>query len=255
MGVKVVILCGGEGTRLKEETEFKPKPMVEVGGKPILWHIMSIYSHYGFNEFILCLGYKSQMIKRFFVEHEWDTSDFTLDLKTKEIVVHNPVKEDWKITFVETGPRTQTAGRVKQVEKYIKEAHFMLTYGDGVADVDIARLYENHKKSGKMVTVTGLHPVSKYGLVRVGKDMEVLDFQEKPMMEDLISGGFMVMNKEFFRQIDKDGMFESTVLPKLSKDRQVNLYKHEGFWQCMDTYKDVEHLNKLWGGSRPWKVW
>jgi glucose-1-phosphate cytidylyltransferase len=256
--VKVVILCGGQGTRLREETEFKPKPLVEVGGMPILWHIMKHYSHYGFNDFVLCLGYKGRMIKEYFMDYDWDSFDFTMNLKEKERHYHLSHEiEDWTITFANTGERTMTAGRVKAIQKYIpeKDDFFLLTYGDGVSDVDIRKLIEFHRKMGKMVTITGIHPTSKYGIVKLNNGLEVLDFAEKPPMDDFISGGFLVVDKRFFQHINEDGMFESTVLPQLAKENQVALYPHEGFWFAMDTYKDYQDLNALWENGAPWRTW
>lgn len=253
---KVVILCGGKGTRLREETEFKPKPLVEIGGLPILWHVMKIYSYYGYNDFILCLGYKGRMIKQFFMEYEWENFDFTMNLKSKDKKWYrNYEVEDWNITFANTGDETLTGGRVKKIEKYIKDDNFMLTYGDGVGDINIQKLFEFHKKLGKIATLTGIHPLTKYGLIKINHGFEVLDFQEKPKMEDLINAGFMVLKSDFFDYIKSDCMFESNVLPELSKTKQVALYEHPGFWGCMDTYKDFIDLNKMWQNNPKWKIW
>ncbi len=253
--MKVVILCGGKGTRLREETEYKPKPLVEIGGKPILWHIMKIYSQYGFNDFILCLGYKGKMIKEFFMEYDWNAYDFSLDLQTSKITKHTGHhKENWNITFAETGLETLTGGRVKKIQKYIDDDEFMLTYGDGVADIDINKLVDFHRKMNKVVTISGVHPFSKYGLIKMEKG-EILDFDEKPRMKDLVNAGFMVCKKEFFDCIETDCMFESDVLPALSKRRQAALYEHRGFWHPMDTYKDYSDLSKMWENNPPWKIW
>ncbi len=252
----VVILCGGKGTRLKEETEFKPKPLVEIGGIPILSHIMKIYSSQGFKNFILCLGYKGELIRKYFLDQKHMLNDFTLDTSLNNVEFHNNLAlNDCKITFVNTGDETLTGGRIKKIQKYVKTENFLLTYGDGVANINIHQLLETHKKSNKVCTFTGVNPISKYGLVKVGENSEVLDFTEKPRMNDIINGGFMVMNRSFFDYIDEDCMFESKILPRLSNLKQVLVYHHQGFWHCMDTYKDYEDLNKLWKESRPWKIW
>lgn len=252
----VVILCGGKGTRLKEETEFKPKPLVEVGGVPILIHIMKIYASQGFKEFILCLGYKGEMIKRYFLDQKYMLNDFTMDTDSDAIEFHdNLALRDCKIIFAETGKETLTAGRIKKIQKYVNTDHFMLTYGDGVGDVNVRELLEMHKRENKICTFTGVNPFSKYGLVKVGDNYEVLDFTEKPKMNDIVNAGFMVMHRSFFDRITEDCMFESKILPQLSRERQVQVYHHKGFWHCMDTYKDYQDLNELWEASKPWKVW
>ncbi len=263
---KVVILCGGEGTRLREETEFKPKPLVEIGGMPIVWHIMKHFSEFGFTDFILCLGYKGRLIKEYFMEYEWDSFDFTVNTKTKEKSYHKDREiENWNITFANTGLKTLTSGRVKAIEKYIPEEddYFLLTYGDGVSDINIDELIKTHKEMGKTVTITGVHPTSKYGIINLrngdaqnkNKGLEVLDFAEKPAMKGYINGGFMVVSKSFFKHITEDCMFESRILPKLAKINQVALYPHEGFWHCMDTFKDYKDLNAMWKDNPKWKMW
>jgi len=256
-GPKVVILCGGQGTRLKEETEFKPKALVEIGGIPIVWHIMKSYASYGYKDFVLCLGYKGRMIKEFFFHFQWDISDFTINLKDGKKTYHDDHAEDWNITLADTGQETLTAGRVKAIEKYIPkdDDFFLLTYGDGVSDIDIEKLVAFHKEKGKLVTITGVHPTNKYGLINMSDKLEVLDFAEKPPMRDFINGGFMVVNRTFFDRINEDCMFESKILPQLAKENQVALYPHEGFWHSMDTFKDYEDLNKLWDAKAPWKTW
>jgi glucose-1-phosphate cytidylyltransferase len=256
--LKVVILCGGFGTRLREETEFKPKPLVQIGNKPILWHIMKHYSHFGFNDFILCLGYKGEMIKDYFLNYIWRANDFTINLqKINEITTHAPGEiENWNITFVDTGKKTQTGGRIKAIEKYIKEPHFLATYGDGVSDVDIRKVVAFHKAKGKIGTLTGLHPRSKYGNVNIGNDQIVTEFKEKSVLNDLINGGFFVFKKEIFNYLKENVMLEKEPFEELAKKGQLALYKHDGYWQCMDTFKEYKELNKIWNNTNaPWKVW
>lgn len=253
---KVVILCGGEGTRLREQTEFIPKPLVRIGGKPILWHVMKIYSHYGYKDFILCLGYKGDMIKNYFLNYETENFDFVINLKDRSFEFpkrHN--LEDWKITCVDTGEKVLTGGRLKRVSEYLPDEDFMVTYGDGVADINLNELWKFHKSKGKMVTITGVHPVSKYGLINVNKGFEVVNFKEKPPLKDFVNAGFMACKREFLEQIKTDCMFEEHILPELSKKKEVAVYKHESFWAAMDTYKDYESLNKIWAERSPWKIW
>lgn len=255
----VVILCGGKGTRLREETEFKPKPMVTIGGMPILWHIMKGYSHFGFNRFILCLGYKGETIREFFLDYEWMTNDFTMNLGNRmEWITHFKHNlEDWTITFVDTGEESLTARRLQRIEEYIDTDTFMLTYGDGVGDIDFNKLIAHHEKKNTITTLTGLHPVSRFGVIQVD-DGFVKEFREKPILEDLINAGFMVVNKKIFNYIDKkqNVMLEDDTLLKLAKEKQLAIYKHEGFWYSMDTYRDYLKLNAMWDkGDTPWKVW
>lgn len=252
---KVVILCGGMGTRLREETTFKPKPLVEIGGKPILWHIMKIYSHFGYNDFVLCLGYKGDMIKNYFLNFEKHENDFTLNMKTQEIDFHNGNSVDWRITFAETGDTTYTGGRIKRIEKYIEEDLFLATYGDGVADIDIAALLKHHKSKKKIATLTALHPRSKFGLLDIDKHNTVTYFKEKPIMKDWVSGGFFVFDKEFFNYLDDNCILERDPMEKLVEKQQLSLFHHPGFWGSMDTYKDVEFLRDLWKKEQKWKVW
>ena len=253
---KTVILCGGRGTRLREETEYRPKPLVPIGPAPILWHIMKIYSHHGCKDFVLCLGYKGRMIKEFFMEYEWDTFDFTMNLRNKEHTWHKTHEtEDWNITFADTGMETQTGGRIAQIKKYVGDNTFFLTYGDGVADIDITKLLKYHKQQGKMVTVTVVHPQSKFGIIKLSESGGKMEFVEKPPLKDWISGGFMVCEPEFFDLLD-DTMFEQTVLPKLAEQGQLAIYQHDGFWHAMDTYKDYLDLNNVWKqGKAEWQVW
>lgn len=258
--MKAVILCGGMGTRLREETEYRPKPMVDIGGKPILWHIMKIYSHYGFNEFILCLGYKAEIIKEYFLNYDMMNSDFTLEIgREKGIQFHNTLSEHkWKVTLVDTGEKTMTGARVKRIQRYIDTDSFFLTYGDGVADVNIGELLNFHKNHGKIATVTGVNPVSRYGELIV-EGNRVTYFGEKPQLkESWINGGFFVFNQKIFDYLDDDEscVLEKIPLENLAKEGQLSMYKHAGYWQCMDTYRDREMLNKEWeSGNPPWKVW
>ena len=258
--MKVVILCGGMGTRLREETEYRPKPMVEIGGRPILWHIMKIYAHYGFTEFILCLGYKGWMIKEYFLNYAMMQGDFTVEIgKNNDIRFHNnQAEEGWKVTLAETGLNAMTGARVKRIEKYIDDETFMLTYGDGVADVNLLDLLAFHNQHGKIGTVTGVRPPSRFGEL-FSKGEQVVAFVEKPQSyEGLISGGFFVLNKQVFEYLDDDDncIFEQKPLEQLVADGELMVYMHKGFWQCMDTYRDYLHLNRLWEQQEvPWKVW
>lgn len=258
--MKVIILCGGVGTRLKEETEFKPKPMVYIGNKPIVWHIMKIYASYGYNEFILALGYKADYIKDFFLNQKAFTSDFTLDTrshKSKFYLEDRNEVDNFKITFVDTGIETLPGERILRCQKYIpiKEKHFMVTYGDGVADIDIDALVKFHKKQKTIGTITGVHPRSKYGLVKVNKNNLVAHFTEKPVLNDWINGGFMIFDKRAFDYV-KPGEMEHNLLQRLASKNQLSIYYHDNFWFCMDTYKEVEDLNKMWKeGKAAWKIW
>jgi glucose-1-phosphate cytidylyltransferase len=257
---KVVILAGGLGMRLKEETEYKPKPMVLIGPHPILWHIMKSYMYYGFNDFIICLGYKGEMIKEYFLNYETYNNDFTLNVGANcKIKTHKSSDHDkFSVTLADTGLDTMTGGRVVQIEKYIDSDQFMLTYGDGVADLNIKNLYDYHLSHGKIATVTGVHPESRFGELIVKED-KVVEFKEKqPLTRGFINGGFFVFNRGFFKYLDpkRDCFFEREPVKHLIKDDQLNVHRHEGFWQCMDTHKDVQYLNALWEKGAPsWKVW
>ncbi|SRR5258708_40108139 len=258
--MKVILLCGGIGTRLKEETEFKPKPMVFIGGKPIVWHIMKIYAQYGFNEFILALGYKAEYVKEYFLNQKAFTCDFILDTathKTSFNLRNRSEIDNFKITFVDTGLETQVGERILRCEKYIpkKDAFFMVTYGDGVADINIKNLLRFHKTQKTVGTITGVHPHSKYGLIELGRDKRVTSFVEKPILSDWVNGGFMVFNHSFFSYL-KAGEMEHPALKRLAQKKQLSLYQHTGFWYCMDTYREVEELQALWKQSKPpWKIW
>lgn len=257
--MKIVILCGGLGTRLREETEYKPKPMVEIGDRPILWHIMKIYSAYGFNEFVLCLGYKGEMIKDYFYHYKIRNNDFSINLRSGDIAINDSKEEnDWNVVLANTGLYSMTGARIKRVEKYIDGDQFMLTYGDGVTDMNISELLEFHKKHGKIGTVTGVYPPSRYGELRIEGD-RVVSFDEKPDTGVApISGGYFVFNREFFDYLKSDDscVLEKEPLANLARDGQLKVYNHRGFWQCMDTYRDYMFLNDLWKSNRAhWKVW
>ncbi len=257
--MKTIILAGGLGTRLGQQAETIPKPMVLIGGKPILWHIMKIYSHYGFNEFIICLGTKASVIKSYFYEYEIINNDFTIDISSREINYHNFHSENnWKITLVDTGQDTLKGGRIKRVAKYLDSDVNMLTYGDGLADINVKKLLEFHKSHNKILTITGVHRHSGFGeLVEEGG--QVYSFTEKPQLsKDLINGGFMVFNKEMLDYLTEDDNcdFEIGPLESLVKAGQVMTYRHEGNWDCMDHERDVAYLNQLWKENKAfWKVW
>lgn len=258
--MKVVILCGGLGTRLREETEFRPKPMVYIGNRPILWHVMKIFAHFGYNDFILCLGYKGEMIKDYFYHYEILNNDFTIELgKSKEIRIHQIHHENgWKITLADTGEKSLKGARLKKIEKYIDSDTFMVTYGDGVANIDINALLEFHHYHGKLATVTGVNPAARFGELKiVGERVE--SFCEKPESnKDYINGGFFVFNKKLFDYLSVDDAcdLEYGPLEEIAKEGQLMVYKHPGLWACMDTIRDTEYLNKLWNENRAfWKIW
>lgn len=259
--MKVIILCGGMGTRLREETEYKPKPMVEVGGRPILWHIMKLYSYYGFKEFVLALGYKGDIIRDYFLNYHYYNNDFTVHLGNgKEIEVYGNHREsDWKVTLVETGLHSMTGHRVKQCGKYITEEACLLTYGDAVSNVNISELVAFHQSHGRVGTVTGVFPPSRFGDLKVDGD-RVAAFKEKARVisdNKIINGGFFVFNREFFETIPPDPNcdLEKIPLENLTLQDQLRVFRHEGFWQCMDTYRDNLLLNQLWKEKPEWKVW
>ncbi|MBT3392806.1 MAG: glucose-1-phosphate cytidylyltransferase [Elusimicrobiaceae bacterium] len=256
--MKAVILAGGFGTRLSEETEIKPKPMVEIGGKPMLWHVMKIFSHYGINEFIILLGYKSYMVKEYFANYFLHQSDVTIDLKSNSMKIHKSQAEPWKITLLDTGLKTMTGGRVKRAKDYIGDETFMLTYGDGVADVNIKKLLEFHKKNKKLATVTSIMPSGRYGAIDITDKNEVKSFFEKPKGDgSWINGGFFVLEPKVLDYIDGDKtIFEREPLQNIVKDGQLNAFKHDGFWQAMDTLREKNDLEKMWAKEEaPWKVW
>jgi glucose-1-phosphate cytidylyltransferase len=251
--MKTVILCGGKGTRLKEETEFKPKAMVVVGSKPILWHIMKTYAHQGFREFVLALGYKGQVIKEFFLNERAYASDFSLDTASGKVEFHASNVDDFRITFADTGAESLTGERVLRLRHHLGDGPFMLTYGDGVADIDLGALIRFHKQQGTLVTLTGVHPTSKYGLIRSDAQHRVEAFSQKPTLGDYVNGGFMILEPGAFEYVD-NGMIEDALI-RLSEVRQLSVYHHEGFWKAMDTYQEMEELTRLWQADRPWAIW
>jgi glucose-1-phosphate cytidylyltransferase len=261
--MKVVILCGGKGTRLREETEYRPKPMVPIGNRPILWHIMKIYAAAGFNEFVLCLGYKGEMIKDFFRNYHWMTSDITLRLGGKpDLKIHtHHGEEDWTVTLADTGEETLTAGRIRRIKKYLgDDKHFFLTYGDGVGNIDVAESLKFHKRHGKKLTVTGVRPPGRFGEMGLGKDGQVTEFNEKPQVtEGRINGGFFVASTSIFDEMGEDAdkvMFEQGPMKSIARQGQLMAFQHDGFWQPMDTFFEYTQLNKMWAeGKAPWKIW
>jgi glucose-1-phosphate cytidylyltransferase len=255
--MKVVILAGGLGTRLAEETEVKPKPMVEVGEKPILWHIMKHYAHYGFNEFIVALGYKGEFIKRFFIEYSTLNGSFSMDMKTGKMITRQRLPEDWLVHLVDTGLESSTGGRIGRVRNYIGDERFLMTYGDGVSNVNLRALIATHEKNQRLVTLTAVRPPARFGGLIFDGDL-VSRFMEKPQVgEGWINGGFMVMEPKIFDYIPYDSTnLEVDVLEKLSAEGQLAAYRHEDFWQCMDTLRDKKLLEGLWlQGNAPWKTW
>lgn len=258
--IPVVILCGGMGTRLKEETEYQPKPMIEISDKPILWHIMKIYAHHGFKDFILCLGYKGEKIKSYFYNYEILNNDFTVELGSyKHVDIHSNHKETgWRVTLADTGEKALKGARIKRIEKYVGEDLFMLTYGDGVADINLHELLSFHKNHGRIGTVTGVRPPSRFGDLVV-ENNRVVSFTEKPQVsEGLINGGFFVFNRKIFDYLSEDDNcdFEFGPLEQLAEDGELIVYEHKGEWACMDTYRDMQYLNKLWENNEAfWKIW
>ncbi|OGH47856.1 MAG: hypothetical protein A3G66_02215 [Candidatus Levybacteria bacterium RIFCSPLOWO2_12_FULL_39_17] len=253
----VVIFCGGQGARMKEETEFRPKPMVTVGGKPILWHIMKIYAYYGFNEFIIALGYKGDYIKDYFLNEEYFIHDLTIDTYTGKRTIHREKKkrhDKFKITFVDTGIETLTAERLLRVKPYINSDIFMATYGDGVGNIPINDLIEFHKKKRVIGTITGVHPKSKWGLVISDKNNIVERFEQKPQLNQYVNGGFMVFDKKVFDYVKPKEMIEVS-LNRLVEERKLAVYIHDGYWSAMDTYQDMEEMNKQWRKDPKWKIW
>lgn len=257
--MKVVLLAGGFGTRISEESHLKPKPMVEIDGKPILWHIMKYYSSFGYNDFVICCGYKGYVIKEYFADYYLHTSDVTFDFSdNNKMIIHNNVSEPWKVTLVDTGLNTMTGGRLKRVSKYIGDEDFMLTYGDGLADVDLNKLIECHKKSGRIATLTAVLPEARFGVLKLDNENAITDFAEKRKEDGgWINGGFFVFNPKIFNYLDSDTtVLEREPLEKLAKEHQLQAYKHSGFWQCMDTIRDKNYLeNLIVKGIAPWVKW
>lgn len=256
--MKTVILAGGFGTRISEESQFKPKPMIEIGGMPILWHIMKLYSFYGFNDFIICAGYKQEVIKEWFGNYFLKTSDITFDFtQGDKVIIHNRHSELWKVTVIDTGLNTMTGGRLKRIKKYVENQAFLMTYGDGVCDVDIKKLIEHHKSHGKLATLTAVQPEGRFGIMDMAGE-QVLSFREKSKADSgWINGGFMVLEPKVLDYIEDDTTtFEKEPLERLANEGELVSYKHYGFWQCMDTLRDKQKLEALWmSGKAPWKVW
>ena len=258
--MKVVILAGGHGTRISEESHLRPKPMIEIGGYPILWHIMKIYSYYGFNDFIICCGYKGNIIKEYFADFYLNHSDVTFDFSDGNAVkIHNNVAEPWKVTLVDTGQQTQTGGRIKRIKQHVKDETFLMTYGDGVSDINLNDLVSQHNKSGMAATLTAIQPTGRYGVLDLDENKNcVMGFREKAKEDaNWINGGFMVLEKEVFDYIDGDDTyFEREPLNRISKDGKLGVYRHYGFWQCMDTARERCALEALWNeGKALWKLW
>jgi glucose-1-phosphate cytidylyltransferase len=256
--MKVVLLAGGFGTRISEESHLKPKPMIEIGEKPILWHIMKQYSYHGFNDFIICLGYKQYVIKEFFADYFLHMSDITFDLVNNSMTVHNNYSEPWKVTLIDTGFNTMTGGRVKRIKDYIGDEPFLLTYGDGVSDIDINDLVSFHKTHGKMATMSSYNVGQRFGVLEIDSNNQINAFREKSESDgSMINIGFMVLNPEIFDYIEGDStVLEKQPLEDLASKGQLMSYKHKGFWQCMDTQRDKQKLEELWAANdAPWKVW
>ncbi|PQJ73790.1 glucose-1-phosphate cytidylyltransferase [Polaribacter gangjinensis] len=257
--MKVLILAGGYGTRLSEETDLKPKPMVEIGGKPILWHIMKIYSYYGFNDFVILLGYKGYYIKEYFANYFMHQSDVTIDLKNNKIEILNNTSEPWKVTLLDTGLNTMTGGRIKRVERFLNGEPFLLTYGDGVSNININELINFHKSHGKIITMTSSQPDGRFGALEIAKNNKIIDFKEKPKGDgSWINAGFFVCEPEVFDFINEgdETIFEQSPLKNLANSGQLYTYKHNSFWMPMDTLRDKIKLNDMWhNNSAPWKIW
>ena len=257
--MKVVLLAGGFGTRISEESHLRPKPMIEIGGKPILWHIMKYYSSFGFNEFIICCGYKQHVIKEWFANYYLHNSDITLDFtKGNEMTVHNNVAEPWKVTMIDTGLNTMTGGRIKRIQPYVGNEPFMLTYGDGVSNVDLNALVKFHQEHGKIATMTAVNVGQQFGVLEIDKDGTINKFREKNDSDGgVINAGYMVLNPEIFDYIDGDDtVFEKKPLETVAAEGQLKAYMHKGFWKCMDTQREKQKLEEMWAsGQAPWKVW
>jgi glucose-1-phosphate cytidylyltransferase len=258
--MKTVILCGGRGTRLGEHGVSVPKALIEIGGRPVLWHLMKIYAHYGSNDFILCLGFLGEAIKRYFLEHHWLYSDFTLEMSRAgdyQLSNRAAASEDWRITFADTGLGTHTGGRVKRIEQYVGDDEtFCVTYGDGLADIDLRALVEFHHSHGRLATLTAVRPRSNFGVMKLDDEGAVTEFQEKPVIAEWVNGGFFVFNRKVFDYLDENCVLEREPLERLARERQLMAYQHRGFWKCVDTHKDNLEFNQLWDvGRAEWKVW
>jgi glucose-1-phosphate cytidylyltransferase len=257
--MKVVILCGGKGTRLREETEFRPKPLVEIGQRPIIWHIMKLYAHYGFDQFVLSLGYKGSMFKEYFLNYEAMNNDFTISLGSRQRLSYHGAhdEQDFHVTLVDTGQETMTGGRVRRVQRHIDRDTFMVTYGDGLSDVNIRALVDYHHRHGKLATVTAVCPSSRFGLLDLAGDGSVASFSEKPQVDGWINAGFFVFNRRVLSYLDGDEcILEREPLERLAREGELMAYRHEGFFYAMDTYREYRALNDLWDrGEAPWRVW
>lgn len=257
--MKVVILCGGLGMRLREETEYRPKPLLEVGGRPILWHIMKIYAHAGFRDFVLCLGYRGQMIKEYFLNYEAMNNDFTICLgRQQQVVYHNAhAEQDFNVTMADTGLETMTGGRVNLVRKYIDDDNFMVTYGDGVADLDVRAVFDFHLSHGRIATVTSVRPTSRFGILDLSDEGKVRGFVEKPQLDGWANAGFLVFHRRIFDYLSgEDCIMEREPLERLAREGELMSYRHEGFFYAMDTYREYLYLNDLWtSGRAPWRIW
>jgi len=258
--MKTVILCGGRGTRLGEHGASIPKALIEIGGRPLLWHLMKIYAHHGLNDFILCLGYLGDAIKRYFLEHHWLYSDFTLEMSKAgdyQLRRHGTIGEDWRVTFVDTGLDTNTGGRVNRIAGHIGDDEtFCVTYGDGLANIDLRALVAFHQSHGRVATLTAVHPRSAFGLLRLDAQSAVTEFEEKPFLTDWINGGFFVFHRKIFDYLDDNCVLERAPFERLAQERRLIAHQHTGFWKCMDTYKDNLEFNQLWDqGNAEWKIW
>ncbi len=257
--MKVVLLCGGQGTRLREETEFRPKPLVDVGGRPILWHIMKFYAHYGVREFVLCLGYRGQMIKEYFLDYEAMNNDFTISLGTKNAITYHDTHEeqDFRVTLADTGQGTATGGRIKRASRFVNEPVFMVTYGDGLSDVNVTDLLAFHRSHGRIATITAVRPSSRFGVLDISGDGRVSSFAEKPQVDGWASAGYFIFSRAIFDYLDGDDcMLEREPLERLASEGQLVAYKHDGFFFAMDTYREYVLLNEMWNqDAAPWRVW
>jgi glucose-1-phosphate cytidylyltransferase len=258
--VKVVILCGGQGTRLREETEFRPKPMVTIGQRPILWHIMKLYAHRGFREFVLCLGYRGSVIKEYFLNYEAMNNDFTVHLGSNTRLDYHDLhgEQDFQVTLAETGAETMTGGRIQRAARYIDGDTFLMTYGDGLADVDVGKLLDFHKSHGKLATVTAVRPTSRFGVMAVSDDHRVTSFAEKPRLDGWVSAGFFALDRKVVDYIEggDECVFERQPMERLAAEGQLMVYRHDGYFFAMDTYREFQELNAVWDrGEAPWKVW